>query len=55
MLWKGREVASYLFNTNKESKVHIVASWWLNVYRTRLNIFGERLTLDDVVVKDETI
>jgi hypothetical protein len=28
-------------------------SQWLNVCRTKLKIFRERLTLDDVVTKDE--
>jgi len=28
-------------------------SQWLNVYRTRLEIFEERLTCDDVVARDE--
>jgi len=53
MLHKGQEVASYILNVDEKSKVHIIASQWLNVYRTRLDAFEERLTLDDVVEKNE--
>lgn len=53
MLREGREAAFYLCNTNKESEVHIVKSQWLNVCCTGLDTFGERLSLDDVVVENE--
>ena len=39
---------------SEESKVHTVVSQWLNVCRTALETFGEKLTLNDVVTKDET-
>jgi len=55
MLQKGQEAASYILNIDEKSKVHIIASQWLNVYRTRLDAFEERLTLDDVVEKNEAI
>jgi len=53
LLREGREAASYLCRTEEESEVHIVASRWLNICRTGLVNFGERLTLDDSVVEDE--
>jgi len=31
MLHKGQEVASYILNVDEKSKVHIIASQWLNV------------------------
>jgi hypothetical protein len=37
----------------KKEEVHIVAFQWLNICRTKVNIFRERLTLDDVVAEDE--
>ena len=54
MLRHGREAASYVCSDDEESKVYIVESRWLNVCHTRLETFGERLTLDDVVVEDVT-
>jgi hypothetical protein len=53
MLQEGREVASYLCNIEEESECHTIASWWLNVFRTGLDIFGERLTFDDALAQDE--
>ena len=47
MLREGREAAFYLHNIDEESEVHNVAFWWLNVYRTGLEIFGKKLTLYD--------
>ena len=62
MLRKGREVASYLRSIDEsyprsideESEVHTVSSMWLNVYHIGLEIFRERLTLDDIMTEDET-
>ena len=53
MLRKGQNVISYLHGTNKENKVHTVASKWLNVCHTGFETFGERQTLDDAMVDDE--
>jgi hypothetical protein len=53
LLREGQEAVSYLCNIDEESEVHIVASWWLNVYRTGLKIFEKKLTLDDDMTKDE--
>jgi hypothetical protein len=53
MLQKGQEAASYIRNADEKSKVHIIASQWLNVYRIKLDAFEERLTLDDVVEENE--
>jgi hypothetical protein len=53
LLRKGQNVASYLHSTDKENEVHTIASRWLNVWCTRLETFGERLTLDDAMVEDE--
>lgn len=53
MLREGQEAALYLRNTNKESEVYTVTSRWLNVCCTGLDTFRERLSLDDVVAKDE--
>jgi len=55
MLPEGREATSYLYNTDKETKVYTIGSRWLNVCRTGHQTFGERLTFDDVVAGDETI
>jgi len=53
MLQEGREVESYLCNSEEESECHTIASWWLNVFRTGLDTFEERLTFDDVLAQDE--
>jgi hypothetical protein len=53
LLRKSQNVVSYLCSTDKESKVHTVASKWLNVCCNGLETFEERLTLDDVMVEDE--
>jgi len=53
LLREGREAASYLCRTEEESEVHIIASRWLNICRTGLVTFEERLTLDDSMVEDE--
>lgn len=39
---------------DEESELHIIASIWLNVCRTRLDIYIERLTLYDVMTENET-
>ena len=52
MLLEGQDTTFYLHNTDGK-KIHIIVSQWLNVYRTRLEIFEERLTCDDVVARDE--
>ena len=51
---EGWDTASYVCNTDKENKVHTVSFWWLNVCHTGFNIFGERLTLDEAMIEDET-
>jgi len=53
LLRHGREAASYVCSDDEESKVYIVESRWLNVCHTRLETFGERLTLDDAVTTQE--
>jgi hypothetical protein len=53
LLYKDQDTTSYLRSINEESKVHTIMFRWLNAYRTGLEIFGESLTLDDVVVDDE--
>jgi hypothetical protein len=53
LLWEDQETISYLRSINEESKVHTIMFRWLNACRTGLEIFGESLTLDDVVVDDE--
>ena len=53
MLQEGRESTSYLCNTDKERKVYIVASQWLNVCHTGLDTFREWLTLDDAIADNE--
>ena len=53
MLWKGREAVFVLCNIDKENKGYTYASQWFNIFCTRLETFGERLILDDVVVEDE--
>jgi hypothetical protein len=50
MLQEGREFASFLRETNEESKCHTIASRWLNVCHL---IPLERLTLDVVVTEDK--
>jgi hypothetical protein len=52
LLLEGQDTTFYLYNTD-EKKIHIIVSQWLNVYRTGLEIFGERLTRDDAVARDE--
>jgi len=51
----GKVERSYLIFVmlTKKEEVHIVAFQWLNICRTKVNIFRERLTLDDVVAEDE--
>jgi len=69
MLQEGRESASFLRETNGESKCHTIASRWLNVCHLislerdcipvakclSLDIIRERLTIDDVVTEDKAI
>jgi hypothetical protein len=53
MLHEGREIISVLYNIDKENEGYNYVSWWFDVCRIGFKTFGERLTLDDVVVQDE--
>ena len=53
MLREGQEAASVLCNIDKENEGYTYMSPWFNVCCTRLETFGERLTLDDVMEKNE--
>jgi hypothetical protein len=44
-----------LCNIDEENESYIYESQWLNVCRTRLETFENRLTLDDVIAEDEAI
>jgi hypothetical protein len=50
MLREGRDVLFLLCNIDKE---YTYVSRWFNLCFTRFDIFGERLSLYDIVVEDE--
>jgi hypothetical protein len=52
LLREGWETVSHLCNTDEESKVHTVASRWLNICRIGFKIFEKKLTLNDVMAED---
>ena len=53
MLRDGREAASMLCSIDKENERYIYMSLWFTICCTRLETFGERLTLDDVMAEYE--
>jgi hypothetical protein len=44
---------SYFCSNNKENKVYTVVSKWLNFWCSGFEIFGKRLTLDDIMTKNK--
>jgi hypothetical protein len=42
-----------LHNIDEKNKGYTYISWWFNIFHNGLDTFGERLTLDNVVAKNE--